>query len=74
MTLFYGPDRDADSEAAAAIERWWERFAHAQEAARLLATGGPASTAAARRHAQQVADLTAQMPDDLAYRVHVSSS
>jgi DNA-binding transcriptional regulator YhcF (GntR family) len=74
VRLYHGPDGDADQEAAAAVERWWERFAHAQEAARLLAAGSPGSAAAARWHARQVHELIEQMPDELAYRVHVTTA
>lgn len=74
VTLYHGPDRDADPEAAAAVERWWERLAHVQEAARLLTADSPGSAAAARWHARQVHELTEQMPDELSYRVHVTTA
>jgi DNA-binding transcriptional regulator YhcF (GntR family) len=73
VRTWYGPDPDADQAAAVAVEQWWERHAHAEEAARLLATGTPGDLAAARWHARQVGDLTASMPDELAYRVRVTA-
>lgn len=72
MKRYYGPDPDADPQAAAAVERWRERLAHAEETARLLAAGTPASTRTARWHARQVLELTAKMPDELSYRIHVT--
>lgn len=73
VTHYYGPDPDADQQAAAAVEQWWERHAHAMEAARLLAPAGPGSARDAHWHAHQVRELTTQMPDELSYRVHVTA-
>ncbi len=71
VVTWYGPDPDADQDAAAAVERWWERFAHAEESARLLAAG--TDDAAARWHAGRAAELTAALGDELAYSVRVTT-
>lgn len=71
MKRYYGPDAGADRQAAAAVERWRERLAHAEETARLLAAG-TAATRTARWHARQVLELTAHMPDELSYRIDVT--
>jgi hypothetical protein len=72
VATWYGPDPDADQVAAAAVERWRERNAYALEAATLLAAGTPHARTAARWYARQVAELTAAMPEEIAYRVRVT--